>query len=633
MLLPALEEAEGVEEEIAQICQEEIEAWRARPTMRSLSSLKKPMTDTRKRLREIPLTEVNRYFNEREAEWEHVALRYLNYSQEEWAAMNAASAQKLQERQLDRKFIDHPERVVERAAELLKSKHWYDLAVGLAVATGRRLTEVLKTGSYQQKTIYTMTFKGQLKRKDKELKLFEIPTLVEGDLVFSAWERLRKSLDCSILAKEQISSKYGPIVVDAAQRHFAELIPARLDGDLYTHLFRAVYGRIACHYYARPQTSDLLYMATIYGHYWLIKENGELKENYASTMHYTDYLIGDGKGNIDGRQGIKLGEPGVVLLEKFQEREAQAEEEKKVDLLPLEKKKDHSATRMEPKTKNRLDQLQQELKVRTQDEALNRAMDDHYLLDQMAQMLGPLYERLETDNPVGALRALLRGTVLVDQQLAERWQTSLSEVTDLLEQASESAADDNPYQKEYTHALEVVEGKARNGEKELSSLQALLQDVLAEKGEAAHSLMPVLYLRGLLSAKAGFLKSYEKRHAGKDYAKMSTTELRNTKMPGAAQERFRRAVQAIMDYNDQEGMLPEMRWYVTPAVVTDLVGGRPPDAKEYIQSCWEEIDAHHQKYKLRPGYNRRSINIRERVSVPELPTGEGLEAEERVADV
>lgn len=573
MLLPALEEAEGVEEEIVRICLEEIEAWKARPTMKSPSSLKKPMTDTRNRIREIPLTDANSYFNERAGEREHLALKYLNYVEEEWAAMNARSDEKLQQRLEDRKLIDYPERVVEKAAELLRSKHWYDIVLGLAVTTGRRLTEVLKVGTYKPKTRYTVVFEGQLKRKDEVLEPYEIPTLVEDDRVLSAWKRLRELMDCSTLEKEHISVKYGPLVVDAAQRHFADLVPARSDGDLYTHLFRAVYGRIACHYYARPQTSDFKYMATIYGHYWVIKATGKTLENYASTLHYSDYLIGDGKGNIDGRQGIRLGEPGVVLLEKFQPKPEveHGVPEKEVELLTTQRKKDHSATRMEPGTKVRLDNLQRELNYRTQDEALNRAMDDHYLLNQMVEMLKPLYEQFEVDNPVGAVRELVgNGAVIqVDQQLQARFKTNFAEIVGLLAVAA------------------------------------------TDSGEKTS----VDYLRDLLMAKREFKKSYEKRHAGKDYSKMTTSELRNTKMPGAAQERFRRAVKAIMAYNDQVD-LPEMRWYISPAVVVDLVGGRPSDVKEYLASR-EDIEAHHQKYGLRPGYNRRSINIRERITVPE----------------
>ena len=59
-------------------------------------------------------------------------------------------------------------------------------------------------------------------------------------------------------------------------------------------------------------------MAAIQGHYQVLDEqNPELKRSLVSSRHYNDYKIGDGKGNIDGRQGIKLSAPGVSVIEIF----------------------------------------------------------------------------------------------------------------------------------------------------------------------------------------------------------------------------------------------------------------------------------------------------------------------------
>ena len=80
------------------------------------------------------------------------------------------------------------------------------------------------------------------------LEPYEIPTLCEAALVLDAVQRLRGLVDCSNIAIDQISVKYGPDAVAAAQRSFEALVPPREGADLYTHLFRSVYGRIACHY-------------------------------------------------------------------------------------------------------------------------------------------------------------------------------------------------------------------------------------------------------------------------------------------------------------------------------------------------------------------------------------------------
>jgi Telomere resolvase ResT/TelK catalytic domain len=587
LLISALEDLTvDQEDEIKRICEEEIAYWKARPQMKSASSLKKPMTDTRNALRErLELRENNTWINPKTGNAEHLALKYLNYSEAEWAGMNAQSEDRWQARLEDRKFINRPDLVVAKAVELLKSNRWADISAGLAVATGRRLSEVLAEGEFHPKTNYTVVFGGQLKRQDKILEPYEIPTLCEAQLVLDAIQRLRSLVDCSTIPLDQISVRLGPDVVAAAQRAFEPLVPAREGADLYTHLFRAVYGRIACHYYAKPETSDLTYMAVVYGHYWVVKSTGKQQQNYASTLHYMDYVIGDGAGNIDGRQGIKLSEPGVVVLEVFQTKPVvQKKEKKKVDLLPTIDKKGHSILSPDQKLRARIDDIHEELGNRTINETLSVMVDEHYVLRQMEALLNPMYEQLGVASPVEALQALLGEgmKISVNEHLQENWQTDLDSVQDLLQDASSDT--DGP---------------------------------------------PVVYLKKLLTDKREFKKSYEKRHAGKDYSKMSLTELRKTKTTGAVHERFGRAVVKIMEYNDSVAE-PEMRWYISPAVVVDLVGGRPSDAKEYLLTRKDELDAHHNKFeqKITPGYNRRPLPITQRIHMEEVPVGVATESSE-----
>jgi hypothetical protein len=589
-LIPALESLSSAQEtEIARLCAEEIDAWKARPSMQSLSSLKEPMTDTRNRIREIPVTEQNSYLNPRTGEREHLALKYLNYNEREWAEMNRQSEQRYHERLEQQQLLEHPERIVAKAGELLGSRSWVEVVVGLAVVTGRRLSEILKTGELHPKTRYTVMFAGHLKRKDVVLKPYEIPVLIEASVVLAAWQRLRSLVDCSQMETEAIGKTYGVEIGAAAERHFAGLVPRRHGREkLFAHVFRAVYPRLAVYYFCPPDVSDLAYVSTILGHYWTATADEAQQRNYISSLHYFDYKVGDGTGNIDGRQGIRLGEPGVEVLDVFKPKPVGEQvvrtQRKESQVERLERRKGHAATRLRQQTKARLDQMQHELGVRTQDEAISAALDSYYILKQIVELLRPTYAHLEVDDPLRAVQWLVgeRNTVQVDQQLGELFHTSFSGVRALLEDAAKES--------EY----------------------------------------PVTYLQELLAAKRSFKKSYEKRHQGKDYTRLSLTELRNTKTPGAAQERYRRAVEAIMAYNDRVDM-PELRWYINPAVVVDLVGGRPADVKAYLESRQEEIAAHHTKYGLTPGYNRRPISITARITVPERPL-EPERNEEQVAE-
>jgi hypothetical protein len=143
----------------------------------------------------------------------------------------------------------------------------------------------------------------------------------------------------------------------------------------------------------------------------------------------------------------------------------------------------------------------------------------------------------------------------------------------------------------------------------------LLDEAAADAGEEKS---PATYLRELVEGKRSFKKSYEKRHQGKDYSKMSTSKLRKTKTTEAARERFKRAVETIIKHNETVE-IPEFRRYISPALVVDLVGGRPSDAKEYIESR-ADVPEHHAKYGLKPGMNRIPL-VSVKLEVPEWPEG------------
>ena len=63
--------------------------------------------------------------------------------------------------------------------------------------------------------------------------------------------------------------------------------------------------------------------------------------------------------------------------------------------------------------------------------------------------------------------------------------------------------------------------------------------------------------------------------------------------------------------------IAEWRRYVSPALVNDLVGGRPAEIKAYIETR-ADVAAHHEKYGLRPGINRVPL-VSVKLEVPELP--------------
>jgi Telomere resolvase len=219
---------------------------------------------------------------------------------------------------------------VNQARELLDSHTWSEVAAGLAVVTGRRVSEILKTAQFSNKSTYSVMFTGAVKRRSESIPLtFEIPTLVTANIVIDAISKLRSWLDTSNMTNRQINERYEQAVAQVCDREFRNLVPLRSGKDnLYTHLFRAVYATIAAHWFCPPTVSDLEFRAYIQGHFQILNEASDSKRtSMAAQRHYWDYKIGDGQGNVDGRLGIKLQDPGVRVLSAFDRPPATAVKE------------------------------------------------------------------------------------------------------------------------------------------------------------------------------------------------------------------------------------------------------------------------------------------------------------------
>jgi hypothetical protein len=250
----------------------------------------------------------------------HLALESMNFTVAEWTMINTPIADQVARRNENVVLLDNSEAIVAQAVRLLEQREWAEVAAGLVTLTGRRSSEILGTADFQAKSQWSVIFTGALKRRgEAQILSFEIPTLTTADRVITTLAKLRQMCPTEGLSAEQINQKYSQAVATACDRQFSNLVPHR-DGrdNLFTHLFRSVYAAIATHWYAPPTVDANEYKAAIQGHYaFLETTDGELKRSLAASRHYNDYKIGDRTGNIDGRQGIKLGYGGVEVIDVF----------------------------------------------------------------------------------------------------------------------------------------------------------------------------------------------------------------------------------------------------------------------------------------------------------------------------
>jgi len=551
----ALDQAE-TEEDVKRICEAEIAGWRARGMQES--SLRNPMSDTR--------NEIRARLQGDKQEW---ALTYLAFSEEWYRKHNAPSRTVLADRLEHQQLIKDPDAIVSKAIELLSSEKWPDLVAALGVLTGRRPGEVLKTAIFEPKTMYSVIFTGQLKRRGDPLPPYEIPTLCQASAVIDALARLRAALDTSSMEVSAATRKYSPLVQEAANRHFQELIPARHGkDDLYGHLFRSVYPRIACFWYAPPTIADMHFMATIQGHTDFFElETEEARQSYGSQAHYADYKIADLTGNIDGRQGVKLGMKGVELLEAFKPKPRK-------EKVTMTTETTDQAQEQEVKQEGRNRPISVDAPTFSRELALKTKLG-HRTHTETITLLLDAYEQggnTQVSQAVLTMPDIIRAVLNQDAM----YQSFLKD------ESAAAAAD-------------------------------LLDSAIAEKGFNT-------FLVDALIKEAKFRAGMSTRHAGKDFTSMTTSQLSKVKHPGATKERIKRAIVAIVAYNDAAQSAND-RWYINPTVVQQLSGARFPIIQEYFAEHQAEIDQENAEHELTARYNHKPIEggIKAVITVPDAP--------------
>lgn len=325
VLLPILARLDQAQEEqIKRVCEAELEAWRQRPSLKQANSLRKPLTQTRNRIREtFPVMDDNGWINPKSGAKEHLALKYLNFSTEEWMQMNLPPLEELRTRQAHSLPLANLSALLSQAEQLLQMDTWPEIVVGLGLVTGRGLVEVLHTGHFTAKSAYSVLFAGPMTIYEQVCDPFEVPTLVRADLVMEALRRLRGFFKNHFagVSRRDMSRQCSEDVQQAIYRHVLGVIPLRCgEHDVYKQLSHGVYPRLATLYYCPPSIDEIRYMATIQNHRKILESTDETERlTLALAAGYRDYVVMDTTGRVEQRRGIRLGEPEVQRLSAFQE--------------------------------------------------------------------------------------------------------------------------------------------------------------------------------------------------------------------------------------------------------------------------------------------------------------------------
>src|SRR6476646_9442064 len=122
---------------------------------------------------------------------EHPAIAHILLPSNVYTVMNNEQASRLNAR--ENKFFTSQQanQLVERAIALLDSNEPDEVAAGLAVLVGRRISEIL-ISQFKPKTAYSLWFSEAVKRRGEGGLEFEIPTLAPAAPVLRAIARLNQ---------------------------------------------------------------------------------------------------------------------------------------------------------------------------------------------------------------------------------------------------------------------------------------------------------------------------------------------------------------------------------------------------------------------------------------------------------
>lgn len=126
-----------------------------------------------------------------------------------------------------------------QASKMINSYSYSDITLGLALLTGRRTIELLKTGTFKYVDKDHVKFSGQAKKREKVSKAYTIPVLNgQAKEVCKALELLRKVRDFSQTENEEVHNIVSSNLNKAVRKNFENYSPKLL----HVHDLRKIYA-------------------------------------------------------------------------------------------------------------------------------------------------------------------------------------------------------------------------------------------------------------------------------------------------------------------------------------------------------------------------------------------------------
>jgi hypothetical protein len=545
----------------------------------------------------------------------HFSLDYIKFSTEEYTQLNDEKQRSVADRNEDVKPLHNPDGIVATAVRLLESPEWAEVAAALAVLTGRRSSELLSTAKFEPKTRWSVVFTGALKRGGEMQTLsFEIPTLTTSEKVCKALAKIRRELpEAQELPAQEVNARFGPAVAAACDRHFSDLVPSRAGGNLYTHLFRAVYATIATFWYCPPRVDPVEFRAAIQGHYAVLDEhNPELRRSLAASRHYADFEIADSviAQYAGKRKGIKLGLGGIQPIAPFQD-------ERSGNQTGERQRQQRSSLRIWKDDQPAIAHILEHFQGKTQADKMSAwiAWSQQQLAAKaaLAEEEAAVDEATEVE-PIGAIAPGIEleeaGLEVPNQAIAPT-----SEATDAAPESSEESKVSEAIQSIEPVSNPSLEQPTANGlesklDKLLDVMAQFMQFQLHSQQKVSQEDSPPHAIAQSSSARAAAPEIEAISQPAIAYQDINTAE----KASGASKPRkyktgqadaiVHHAIDAIMRHNNLPNQLHDLKWAITINGLKNFTTNQRV-IERIMNERKEEIDAHHHQHQIQIGHNNR----------------------------
>lgn len=231
----------------------------------------------------------------------HPALQYLALTDDEITELRQDALKRVSKTQRSLRPVNNPIALIAKARAIIANPgrieqarragalRWHYIAAGLALLTGRRPAELLRTGEFApvKGQRFMMQFRGQAKTRGApgtQTGWYEIPVLAPASEIIRAVRLLRSSLPATRgMTNADVHSKWKTALGRAVRAVFgAQWSP---------YDFRAVYALCCYHAFAPRNVAQLAYYADILGHRLLAAEQpGDKSAAVADTMTAAFYL-------------------------------------------------------------------------------------------------------------------------------------------------------------------------------------------------------------------------------------------------------------------------------------------------------------------------------------------------------